>query len=250
MQAYTDASVGIGGQSIHSYVLFNENNEILIKNCVLSNIRNIIKAEIVSVIAFLLECKKKKLNNVIVNTDSFATITLTKSHKSYGKLIERMNTLLLQINGRVRWISRKHNTIADQMCTEIKKELRQGNLIPNIRHFKLRENLVKKPELILKKSRKVNYNTTIESIEKDILSDELIRPMYQYYCSLVKKNNRASIDKIISWGETRRINNTKRGRKFLVEDFVVSNHTLDEINFHKIGEVFDIHKDETYELLK
>lgn len=237
-QAYTDASV-IDGRSIHSFVLL-QGEKVVLEKCFKSDIKSSMKAEIVSVIAFLLECGKLNLKDVVVSTDNLGVVTLNKKHKAYGGLIHWMRQLLMDTRGEIQWIRRNQNKRADNMCSVARKEIDKVDEI-DFQHLIKDLNptdIMKLPkELKLRQNRVYHCNEVQDKIGVNEISESDLTHMYQYYCSLIFKKKRVPIENILHW--KKEISNSKKGRLYFIESFICKNHDVKDVDFMRASHAFE-----------
>lgn len=216
--AYTDASV-IGETSIHSYVLLKE-EKLLLRNSKIENIKETTQAEMFSIIYLLTECYKRGISNILVYTDNISIANGTKKNPEKGAILKEW---LQKTNSEVKWLSRKFNKQAHNICESVKKivlETNKDNEKTKIDTSKL---------VMMKEERHINSYHKKGWISKENLKDSHLDQMSSYYVQLVKPECLKSMDEILEWGKEKESSNTHKGRLRFIERFVSRNHNIDEI---------------------
>ena len=234
MQAYTDASVG-EGYAVHSYILMDD-EKITLKGLMKSGIEKTHLAELTSVIALLLHCQRNSINNITINTDSKSILELKETSTKHGKFIIWMRYLLRLTGSSIRWISRKENKVADKMCRDAVKQLSKVEVVD---FQPLLDTIPKVGYMKLKSCRGVVFERSFKKIDISSVDISKMEPAWQYYRSMVKKSSRKSIEDILNWGSEGNYPNTKKGRRYLIERFIVTHHGIEEINELKACHAFD-----------
>ena len=237
MEAFTDASL-IDGHSIHSYIIYEDENVIL-EEQLKSNVIETTEAEIVSIIALLLKCRDLAIKNITIHTDSKAIVDMNKVFREYKstrykkmlRLLQKMRALMGSINANIKWIRRTENRKADKLCRDAR------NKIDTLEEV----NLKSSGDLIMLDERVLNDNLTKGAICAGTVSEEEEEHINRYYCSMVLKSCRRSTEELLMWGESQSHRNSQKGRRFFVESFIIEFHHSYELNQLKIQHAFTSH---------
>lgn len=239
MQAYTDASIR-DGYVVHSYVLIDK-EKVTLKRLLRSNIEKVHLAELTSIIALLLHCQENGIKNILVNTDNQGILQIKETSIKHGKFVIWMRHLLKLTGSSIQWISRKRNRIADEMCRIASKQLNEIEEV-DFQYLFNSTPKVKSPELKsmeLKPSRVVIVRPDSKVLNIESIESSEIAHLQQYYCEYVIKDKRRSVEDILKWSGNEKYVNTKRGRRYLVEKFIVENHNIEDIHKLEDRQIFD-----------
>lgn len=246
MKVYTDASV-IEEGSIHSYVIYDKSNKVMMIDKARAYMEDTVAAEMLSVVNVLAKCKKMMIKNVTIHTDSVSVVGLvgknynknqqvSKSYKKYQFLISKIKTLLKAVEGTVKWVSRKRNTVADKLCREGRK------MITDLKEISLNESTIISTgaQFRIKSGRVVTHNLVLDGITSKTVTEEDIQHIQEYYRGLVEKDKRTNISSILEWGEGKMNVNSKRGRRYFVEKYIEENHDIQDLQIKFLHNAFDV----------
>lgn len=243
MIGYTDASVNANGISLHSYVLINNSGKILFKECLYSNETNSVKAEAMSVMALIKRCQLEKIKAVLIKTDCKTLKNGVNNEESEAYLpVRLLKELIRKIGFSLKWIGRNGNKIAHTLCESYMRLIKHG--LETCKSLNLRSiydfiggskdpiksskiQTVIKGKLNIKRKKPINMilnginDSSTSQLEKD--------NMWNYYCLLISKNKRVSFETIMTWASIQQSINSKNGRRYLVEHFIVSQHDIQDL---------------------
>lgn len=238
MIAYADASLIEKGSSIHSYIIYDTSGCVISKEQMKGQAIDIVEAEITSVINALLKCRELSLRGLTVYTDNLSLVEINERylnrtklhHRKYNSLLEIMRGLASITNCKVEWISRAFNKEADELCRKAKEYLNSLKK-DSVTYIGDEDNvaLLEKRHIQTSKSNPINSESVSEKEKAH---------MYDYYCGMVVKTYRHSIESIIDWKNELGSVNTVKGRRYHIESFIEKNHTISELNMKKILHAF------------